>query len=51
MVAGICWIQRSLRDRDAKVEEQEILREVIYLVGGFKYFLFSRIYGIILPID
>ena len=32
VVAGICWIQRSLRDRDAKVEGQEILREVIYEV-------------------
>ena len=45
MVAGICWIQRSLRDRDAKVEEQEILREVIYLVGGFKYFFFPEYMG------
>ena len=28
-----------------------IIPIIIYLVGGFKHFLFSIIYGIILPID
>jgi hypothetical protein len=35
-------------DRD---ESKKRAEEVPFLVGGFKHFLFSIIYGIILPID
>ena len=54
LVAGLVAMTSSVLVKVfclGKPRQPPILSQILILVGGFKHFLFSIIYGIILPID